>query len=94
MGQWYLFKCPSCHYETECSDGPDRGMYAAVEPMICTDCKEVYNVAIGEFDRQGHYKLYEKNECRCIHYERMSLLYRIQRNAYERGYRISRQRYR
>ncbi len=51
MGQWYLFKCPSCHYETECSAGPDRGMYAAVEPMICTDCKEVHNVVTGEFEK-------------------------------------------
>ena len=63
MGQWYLFKCPSCNYETECSAGPDRGMFAAVEPMICFDCKEVHNVVTGEFDRQGNYKDYEKFKC-------------------------------
>ena len=63
MGQWYMFNCPSCNYETECSDGPDRGMFAAVDPMICKDCKEVHNVVTGEFDRQGNYKDYEKHEC-------------------------------
>ncbi len=63
MGQWYLFKCSSCNYKTECSDGPDRGMYAAVEPMICLDCKEVHNVAVGAFDREGNYEDYEKPEC-------------------------------
>ena len=63
MGQWYLFKCPSCHYETECSDGPDRGKYAAVEPMICRDCKEVHNVVIGEFDRDNNYENFEICEC-------------------------------
>ena len=39
MGQWCLFRCSKCSYETECSEGPDRGMYAAVDPMICKDCK-------------------------------------------------------
>lgn len=63
MGQWYLFQCPSCHYETECSDGPDRGMFTAVEPMICIDCKEVYDIALGEFTRGGDYKDIEKPEC-------------------------------
>ena len=63
MGQWYMFNCPSCNYETECSDGPDRGMFAAIDPMICNDCKEVHNVVTGEFDRQGNYKDFEKPEC-------------------------------
>ena len=63
MGQWYMFNCPSCNYETECSDGPDRGMFAAVDPMICKDCKEVHNVVTGEFDRQGNYEDYKKLEC-------------------------------
>jgi peptide subunit release factor 1 (eRF1) len=63
MGQWYLFRCPKCSYETECSEGPDRGMFAAVDPMICKDCKEVHNVATGVFDKQGNYEDYEKPEC-------------------------------
>jgi predicted RNA-binding Zn-ribbon protein involved in translation (DUF1610 family) len=63
MGQWYLFRCPKCSYETECSDGPDRGMYAAVDPMICKDCKEVHNVCVGEFSKNGDYKDLEKPEC-------------------------------
>lgn len=63
MGQLHSFKCSLCNYETFCSDGPDRGMYAAVEPMICIDCKEICNIATGEFDRENNYKNYEKFEC-------------------------------
>ena len=55
MGQWHTFVCPNCNYEKECSSGLDRGFYAEVKPMVCKECNELNNVAIGEFDDKNNH---------------------------------------
>lgn len=63
MGQIHQFECPSCQYEANCSTEIDRGFYVEVKPMICLDCKEIHNIAIGEFDQDNNHKKFKKIEC-------------------------------
>ena len=48
MGTWYTFECPSCGYSAVVSGGRDWGMAAVVQTMVCSDCKDVVDVIIGE----------------------------------------------
>ena len=67
MGRWYRFKCHNigCAYETECSLGADRGFYSQVKSMVCKDCKELNNVAIGTYDHKGSYTELKKEKIKC-----------------------------
>ena len=46
MGSQSEFKCDKCGYIAHVSGGPDRGMVAFVETMVCADCKELVDVLV------------------------------------------------
>lgn len=67
MGHWYTFKCQNigCAYEKECSIGTDRGFHTQVQSMVCIDCKDLHNIAIGNYDTKGSYIELEKEKIKC-----------------------------
>ena len=48
MGSHYIFKCKKCAHEVESSGKLDYGFFAVVKPFICDNCKDVFDVQIGE----------------------------------------------
>ena len=53
MGSSFEFKCDKCGYSACVSGGPDRGMVAYVETMVCLDCKELVDVLVAIEGRDG-----------------------------------------
>lgn len=43
MGRSHLFECARCGYRTNVSGGADRGFHFAVQTIVCTECKELYD---------------------------------------------------
>ena len=43
MGRTYLFECNRCGYRAKVSGGEDRGFHFAVQTIVCTECKELYD---------------------------------------------------
>ena len=48
MGSLYLFNCGSCNYSVRSAGKEDTGYLSVVKPYICNNCKEVYDILIGE----------------------------------------------
>lgn len=48
MGERYEFVCGDCGYSATVSGGKDRGFVAFIETMVCTDCKKLVDVLVGE----------------------------------------------
>ena len=48
MGQENTYKCDSCSYSVLTSGGHDVGMRAVTDTYICTSCKEIVDVLVGE----------------------------------------------
>ena len=46
MGRTYLFECSKCGYRARVSGGADRGRHAAVQTILCVDCKELYDAVL------------------------------------------------
>ena len=63
MGIWFEFTCEKCGYCVEVSGGKDFGMVAVVETMICRSCRELVDVIIGRYGKEGPTgdKDYDKN---------------------------------
>ena len=53
MGTKFLFKCDSCNYSAELSGGKDSGFVAFVQTMTCNSCKELVDVLIGAYGKEG-----------------------------------------
>jgi len=49
MGTKYMFKCNKCGYQVMSSGGNDYGSFSVVDTYICTKCKEVVDVCVGEY---------------------------------------------
>lgn len=47
MGAHFRFSCPDCGYSVAVSGGPDVGMMARTETMVCGRCSEVVDVLVG-----------------------------------------------
>jgi len=43
MGRTYLFECPTCAYRARIAGGASGGIRFAVQTIMCTDCKELYD---------------------------------------------------
>ena len=43
MGRSYWFECPKCGYRGKVSGRADRGLSFAVQTILCSDCKELYD---------------------------------------------------
>lgn len=43
MGRTYLFECSKCGYRATVSGGADRGLHFAVQTILCTECKKLYD---------------------------------------------------
>ena len=48
MGTYFKYHCNKCEYETYSSGKFDYGLFAVVKPFICDNCKDVFDVQIGE----------------------------------------------
>jgi NAD-dependent SIR2 family protein deacetylase len=46
MGRTYLFECSKCGYRARVSGGADRGRHAAVQTILCAECRELYDAVI------------------------------------------------
>ncbi len=44
MGLRRKFRCPSCDYEAIVSGGPDMGVRSATRTILCTTCRELWDV--------------------------------------------------
>jgi len=51
MGQAYEFKCSNCEYSVTTSGKLDWGFLAVVNTYVCSDCKEVVDVQVGEYGK-------------------------------------------
>ena len=49
MGQSRTYICNICGYSVESSGGHDIGMMAVIDTYICTDCKEIVEVLVGQY---------------------------------------------
>lgn len=45
--------CEHCGYEAQVSGGPDAGMVAVTETMTCHGCRELVDVVIGAYGKEG-----------------------------------------
>jgi len=43
MGRSYWFECPKCGYRAKVAGRADRGLSFAVQTILCSDCKELYD---------------------------------------------------
>ena len=43
MGRSYWFECPKCGYRAKVSGRADRGLGFAVQTILCSDCRELYD---------------------------------------------------
>jgi len=48
MGSLYLFECRSCGYNCQVSGGDDLGMMVRTTTIICSKCKELYDVVVSD----------------------------------------------
>ena len=46
MGGTFMFVCEKCRYESEASGRLDWGFKAVIQTILCTDCKELYDVLV------------------------------------------------
>jgi len=53
MGEKFNFTCPGCGHTALVSGGRDMGMMAVVRTMTCEDCKELIDVRIGRYGKDG-----------------------------------------
>ena len=53
MGSWIEFTCEKCAYRAEVSGGRDCGMVAVIETMTCWSCRQLVDVLIGQYGRDG-----------------------------------------
>jgi hypothetical protein len=53
VGTSYEFVCTKCGYTAEVSGGRDYGMMAVIRTMICDPCKELVEVRIGRYGKDG-----------------------------------------
>jgi len=51
MGANYNFKCNKCGYKALTTGGHDFGMVAVTDTYICTDCKRIIDVTVGEYGK-------------------------------------------
>lgn len=53
MGTLYSFECPGCGYSAEVSGGRDVGMDTVVQTATCANCRELVDVVIGWWGKDG-----------------------------------------
>ena len=46
MGRTYLFECTKCGYHARVAGGADEGAHFAVQTIVCTDCKALYDAIV------------------------------------------------
>ncbi len=46
MGRTYLFECSKCGYHARVAGGTDEGIHCAVQTIVCSDCKALYDAVI------------------------------------------------
>ena len=51
MGTRFSYKCNNCDYKVMISAGHDFGMVAVTNTYICKSCKEIVDVAVGEYGK-------------------------------------------
>ncbi|HPF03397.1 MAG TPA: hypothetical protein P5180_04690 [Bacteroidales bacterium] len=51
MGEKRIYKFSKCGYSLMSSGGKDYGMLAVTDTYICTSCKKIVDVCIGEYGK-------------------------------------------
>ncbi|MGO8839197.1 MAG: hypothetical protein ACLQAH_15695 [Limisphaerales bacterium] len=46
MGRTYLFECSKCGYHARVAGGTDEGIHCAVQTIVCSDCKALYDAVV------------------------------------------------
>ena len=59
MGRTYLFECSKCGYRARVSGSADRGRHVAVQTILCSECKELYD-AVVEFKPLSRKEIHSK----------------------------------
>ena len=52
MGSAYTFSCKKCGYTADSCGKLDWGFHAVLEPYVCSDCKELTDVLVGEYGKK------------------------------------------
>ena len=53
MGSHCQFRCTSCGYGATISGGLDSGFRVTVRTMVCPDCRELVDVLVGAYGKEG-----------------------------------------
>ena len=53
MGSRFEFTCDKCGYRVQVVGGKDCGMVAVVETMVCRSCRELVDVLVGRYGKEG-----------------------------------------